>query len=162
MVRYDYLGQDTLISYRIQAPKKTGLIVGRSGSRGPLDHSRKWFHWNVSAVALLRPIRVPGLIHSYLGMVWCAVYFGHQPCGISRTNCLGHPWKNRCWIPPKASILALLMFVGTIYLPAVTLWSSFTHSGRWAHLAAFQPSRPRLDHTPKWFHRIFSLRRIRT
>ena len=32
MVRYDDSGQDTMISCSIQAPKKTGLIVGRSGT----------------------------------------------------------------------------------------------------------------------------------
>jgi hypothetical protein len=31
MLRYDDLGQGTLILYRIQAHKKTGIFVGRSG-----------------------------------------------------------------------------------------------------------------------------------
>ena len=97
-------------------------------------------------------------MHSYLRKVWFAVYFGHQPCGISRTNCQGQSWKNPWWKPSKASILTQLMFAGTIYLLAVTLCSSFAHFGRWSRLAAFQPSRGRLDDTRKWFHWKVSVR----
>jgi len=97
-------------------------------------------------------------MHSYLGMVWCAVFFGHQPCGISRTNCQGQSWKNPWWKPSKASILAQLMFAGTIYLLAVTLCSSFVHFGRLAHLPAFQSYRGPLDHSRKWFHWKVSVR----
>ena len=91
-------------------------------------------------------------MHSYLRIVWCAVYFGHQPCGISRTNCLGQSWNKLCNVCETHCQNKVLMFVGTIYLLAVTLCNSFTHFGRWARLAAFQPSRGPLDHTRKWFH----------
>ena len=91
-------------------------------------------------------------MHSYLGMVWFAVHFCHKACGISRTNCQGQSWKNPWWKPSKASILAQLMFAGTIYLLAVTLCSSFVHFGRLAHLPAFQSYRGPLDHSRKWFH----------
>ena len=93
-------------------------------------------------------------MHSYLGMVWCAVYFGHQPCGISRTNCQGQSWNKLCNVCRTNCQNKLLMFAGTIYiyLLAVTLCSSFANFGRWARLAAFQPSRGPLAHSLKWFH----------
>ena len=91
-------------------------------------------------------------MHSYLGMVWFAVHFCHKACGISRTNCQGQSWNNLCNVCRTNCQNKLLMFTGTIYLLAVTLCSSFAHFGRWARLAAFQPSRGPLDHTRKWFH----------
>jgi hypothetical protein len=91
-------------------------------------------------------------MHSYLVIVWCAVYFGHQPCGISRTNCQGQSWSKLCNVCRTNCQNKLLMFAGNIYLLAVTLCSSFVHFGRWARLAAFQLSRGPLDHTRKWFH----------
>ena len=91
-------------------------------------------------------------MHSYLGMVWFAVHFCHKACGISRTNCQGQSWNKLCNVCRTICQNKLLMFAGTIYLLDVTLCSSFAHFGRWARLAAFQPSRGPLDHSRKWFH----------
>ena len=76
-------------------------------------------------------------MHAYLWILWFAVCFGQQPCGISRTNCQGQSWTNPQWKPTKACILAPLMFVGTTYLLAATLWSSLVLFGRWTHFPAF-------------------------
>ena len=56
-------------------------------------------------------------MQSYFWMVWFAVHFCHKACGISRTNCQGQSWKNPWWNLTNASILAQLMFSGTIYSP---------------------------------------------
>ena len=74
--------------------------------------------------------KIGKLMHSYLGMVWFAVHFCHKACGISRTNCQGQSWNKLCNVCETHCLNKVLMFVGTIYLLAVTLCSSFVHFGR--------------------------------
>ena len=90
MVRCEELGQDTMIPYRIQAHKKTGLIVGRSGSM--LARSGPSKRWAQAVPDLHRPILV-GTSFSGLSLnaTFCGVNTASGESATATKSCSG-PW----------------------------------------------------------------------